>query len=71
VDHGLGVALIVELCVVLAVVALGTWNWRRQKPRMGTEAGALALRRTARAELAVAAVVLAVTAALVSLPSPR
>jgi copper transport protein len=66
-----GYALITKLCVVLAVVALGVWNWRRQKPRMGTEAGALALRGSARAELIVAAVVLAVTAVLVSLPSPK
>jgi len=66
-----GFALITKLCVVLAVVALGAWNWRRQKPRLGSEAAALALRGSARAELAVAAVVLAITAVLVSLPSPR
>src|SRR5438093_701879 len=62
-----GYALITKLCVVLAVVALGAWNWRRQKPRLGSEAAVLALRGSARAELAVAAVVLAVTAVLVSL----
>jgi putative copper export protein len=66
-----GVALIVKLCVVLVVLGLGAWNWRRQKPRMGTEAGAIALRRSARAELAAAAVVLAITAILVSLPDPK
>lgn len=66
-----GVALIVKLCVVLVVVGLGAWNWRRQKPRMGTEQGALALRRSARMELAAAAVVLAITAILVGLPNPK
>ena len=65
-----GYALIVKLCIVLAVVALGAWNWRRQRPRMGTKDGVLHLRRKAWAELAVAALVLAVTAVLVSLPSP-
>ena len=66
-----GYALIAKLLVVAGVVALGAWNWRRQKPRLGTEAGAIALRRSATAELALAGVVLALTAVLVSLPSPR
>jgi len=66
-----GYALIAKLCVVAGVVALGAWNWRRQKPRLGTEGGAIALKRSARAELALAGVVLVLTAVLVSLPSPR
>jgi len=53
------------------VLALGAWNWRRQKPLLGSEAGAIRLRRTATSELIAAGVVLAVTAILVSLPSPR
>ena len=66
-----GYALITKLCLVAGVVALGAWNWRRQKPRMGAEAGAIALRRSASAELALAGAVLAVTAILVSLPTPE
>jgi len=66
-----GYALIAKLCLVAGVVALGAWNWRRQKPRMGSEAGAIALRRSASAELALAGAVLVVTAVLVSLPTPR
>ena len=66
-----GYALDTKLGVVVVIAGLGAWNWRRQKPRMGSEEGAAALHRSARAELAVAAVVLAVTAILVSLPSPR
>jgi putative copper export protein len=66
-----GYALIAKLCVVAGVVALGAWNWRRQKPRLGSEAGAIALRRSATAELALAGVVLVLTSVLVSLPSPR
>jgi copper transport protein len=65
-----GLALIVKLCLVLAVAGIGAWNWRRQKPRLGDVEAALALRRSARFELLAAALVLAVTAILVSLPTP-
>ena len=66
-----GIALIVKLCVVACVLALGAYNWKRQRPLLGTEAGARSLRRSASAELMVAAVVLVITSVLVSLPSPR
>ena len=66
-----GYALIAKLGLVLGVVALGAWNWRRQRPRLGGEDAALSLRGSARAELAVAALVLVITSVLVSLPSPR
>jgi len=66
-----GYTLIAKLCVVGGVLALGAWNWRRRKPRMGSEAGAIALRSSATAELALAGVVLVLTSILVSLPSPR
>jgi len=66
-----GIALIVKLCLVGLVALLGAWNWRRQRPRLGTESAAHDLRRSATAELAMAGAVLVVTAILVSLPSPR
>jgi putative copper export protein len=66
-----GYALLAKLSVVLVVFALGAWNWRRRRPALGSDAGAHAIRRSATAELAAAAVVLACTAVLVSLPSPR
>jgi putative copper export protein len=66
-----GYALIAKLCVVLVVFGLGTWNWRRRRPALGSEDSAHAIRRSATGELAAAAVVLACTAVLVSLPSPR
>ena len=66
-----GIALIVKLCFVGVVFALGAWNWRRQKPTLGTEPAALALRRSATSEVAVAALVLAATAVLLSIPAPR
>lgn len=65
-----GWTLIVKLCLVAGVFALGAWNWKRQRPQMGTEGGAVALRRSARAELVVATCVLVATAILLSLPSP-
>jgi putative copper resistance protein D len=66
-----GYALIAKLCVVAVVIALGAFNWRRQRPLLGSESAAAVLRRSATWELAAAGVVLLITAVLVSLPSPR
>ena len=65
-----GYALDAKLCVVALVVAMGAWNWRRMKPKLGDERAAAAITRSAGTELGFAAVVLAITALLVSLPSP-
>jgi putative copper export protein len=66
-----GFALVAKLCVVAIVVALGAWNWRRMKPNLGDEDGAVAITKSATVELSFAALVLAITALLVSLPSPK
>jgi copper transport protein len=66
-----GVTLILKLCVVASVLSLGAWNWRRMTPRLSSDDSAHALRRTATSELMLAAVVLIVTAVLVTLPSPN
>lgn len=66
-----GYAFDVKLALVLCVIALGAWNWRRMTPRLGDEAAAHDLRRSARAELTFAGLVLLVTGILVSVPSPR
>jgi len=66
-----GYALDVKLVLVATVVALGAWNWRRMRPRLGAEQAAHDIRRSAKAELFVASLVLVVTGILVSLPSPR
>lgn len=66
-----GYALIVKLCLVAAVFVLGAWNWRRQRPALGSEVTAVNLQRSAKAELISAGFVLLATAILVSLPSPR
>ena len=66
-----GWTLIVKLCLVAGVFALGAWNWRRQRPQLGSEGAAVAIRRSSRAELTIATCVLIATAILVSLPSPQ
>jgi putative copper export protein len=66
-----GYTLIAKLCVVAVVFALGAWNWRRQRPLLGTEEAAVAIRRSARHELTAAAIVLVLSGVLVSLPSPK
>jgi copper transport protein len=66
-----GFTLIAKLCVVACVFALGGWNWRRQRPTLGTESAASSIHRSASLELAVATIVLVITSVLVSLPSPK
>jgi putative copper export protein len=67
-----GRALIVKLCLVAAVVTMGWWNWKRVKPSLSDADESVAhLNRSASIEVALAALVLAATAVLVSLPSPR
>ena len=67
---GYGRALVVKLLLLAGVGALGWYNWKRVLPTMDSEAGPQRLRRTARAELGLAAVVLLITAVLVALPTP-
>jgi putative copper export protein len=62
---------IVKLVFVAMVFGLGAFNWRRQRPTMGSESAATSLQRSARAELTMAGIVLIITSILVSLPSPR
>jgi putative copper export protein len=66
-----GYALLTKLCLVAVVFGLGYWNWRRQRPRLGSEESAHLIRRSASMEVATATLVLVVTAVLVSLPSPK
>jgi putative copper export protein len=66
-----GIALIVKLVLVVIVVVLGAWNWKRVRPSLGSEGTEHTIRRSATMELAVAALVLLATSVLVTLPSPR
>ena len=66
-----GYALIAKLCAVAVVVAFGFWNWKRQRPQLGSDEGLFRIRRSARAELIAATVVLLLTGIVVSIPAPR
>jgi putative copper export protein len=66
-----GYMLIAKLVLVAGVFSLGAWNWRRQRPTLGSEEAAAAIQRSATSELLVALCVLVATAILVSLPSPK
>ena len=66
-----GYALLVKLCLVAVVFALGAWNWKRQRPTLGSEQAAHAIKRSSKAEVTAAGLVLAASAVLVSLPSPK
>jgi putative copper export protein len=66
-----GYALDAKLGVFAIVLALGAWNWRFAAPKLKAEETAALLRRSSSLELAFAALVLALTAVLVLLPSPK
>jgi putative copper export protein len=63
-----GRTLLVKLALLAPVLALGAYNWRRVRPALHDAAGVARLRRSAAAELAIGALVLAVTAVLVATP---
>jgi putative copper export protein len=65
-----GQTLLVKLVVVAGVFYLGAYNNRRLKPQLGTDEATVRLHRTATYEIALAAIVLIVTAVLVNLPAP-
>jgi putative copper export protein len=65
-----GRVLLIKLCLVALVIVMGALNWRRVLPTLGDEAAARRITRTAGTELTLAALVLAVTAVLVSTSPP-
>lgn len=65
-----GAALVTKVVVLLGVMGFGAWNWQRLLPSLGTPDATEALRRSAGFELAVALLLVAVTAVLVALPAP-
>ena len=66
-----GIALLVKLALVAVVLLFGALNWRRVGPSLGSEGSEETIRRSAKMELAFAALVLIATSVLVTLPSPR
>ncbi len=66
-----GRTLLLKAGLFAATGAAGAYNWRRRTPRLGDAAGTRALLASARIELALAVVLLAVTAVLVHLAMPH
>ncbi|GAC1654444.1 MAG: hypothetical protein NVS4B3_18440 [Gemmatimonadaceae bacterium] len=64
-----GITLLVKLAILGVVTLTGFYNWRFAKPRLGTGDATVHLRRSARVEVAVAMLVLLVTAVLVATPT--
>jgi copper transport protein len=63
-----GKTLSIKLLIVLLTATTGAYNWRVVSPRLGSEGGTLHIRRSAFAEIVIAAAIIAVTAVLVALP---
>ncbi|HUQ99899.1 MAG TPA: CopD family protein [Gemmatimonadaceae bacterium] len=66
-----GITLIVKLVLVLIVVLLGAWNWKKVRPSLGKDGSEQTIKRSSTMELSFAALVLIVTSVLVTLPSPK
>lgn len=66
-----GRTLLLKLAVLSVVFGTGAYNWLKVKPALGNEVAAGRLRRSATLELAVGAVVLAITAVLVATATPK
>lgn len=65
-----GRTLLIKLAVLSVVGLTGAYNWLRVRPALGDESGTRRIRRSATVEVAVAAVVLAITAVLVATATP-
>jgi putative copper export protein/methionine-rich copper-binding protein CopC len=65
-----GRILLLKLGLIAATALTGAYNWLRVRPSLGDPTGARRLRRSATTELAIAALVIAVTAVLVATPTP-
>jgi copper transport protein len=63
-----GKTLSIKLLIVMLTATTGAYNWRVVSPRLGSESATLHIRRSAFAEIIIAATILAVTAVLVALP---
>ena len=65
-----GRTLIVKLCCLVGVAALGAFNWKVVQPKLEAGGGDDLLQRSAWTELGLGALLLIVTAVLVALPAP-
>lgn len=66
-----GRLLLLKVAVVALVALTGAYNWRRVLPMLGQETGIRRLQRSASVEVAIAVVVLIITAILVATSPPE
>ena len=66
---GYGRTLLLKLAVLSMVAGTGAYNWLRIQPQLGKDSATSRIRRSAAFEVAIALVVLLVTAVLVALPT--
>ncbi|HEX6558644.1 MAG TPA: copper resistance protein CopC [Longimicrobiales bacterium] len=64
-----GRILAVKVMIVLITATMGAYNWRVVKPRLGTEGATAHIRRSGFGELAVAVIIIFITAVLVGTPT--
>jgi putative copper export protein len=67
---GYGRMLIVKVALMGGTAAIGAYNWRLVRPRLGEEASSRRLYRSATLELILGSLLLAATSVLVALPAP-
>ncbi len=65
-----GQVLLIKLAVIAVLLVVASINWRILRPKLGTDQATRRIRGSAVAELALALVVLIVTAVLVATPPP-
>lgn len=65
-----GQVLVLKLALLAIAAAVGYYNWRRLRPSLGSAAATARLHRSATTELIIGAAIVAVTAALVGMPTP-
>lgn len=64
-----GRILALKIMIVLITATMGAYNWRVVKPRLGTEGATAHIRRSGMGEIAVAVIIILVTAVLVGTPT--
>lgn len=65
-----GRVLALKIGLVLLTMTMGAYNWRVVKPALGTQAASRDLKRSARSEVAMGAIIVVITAVLVATPIP-
>lgn len=65
-----GRVLLLKVAILSLALAIGAYNWRVIRPRLGSDGASRVLRNSVIAELSVGALVLLVTAKLVATPPP-